>query len=68
MEQFVTLKIFTDELNAQMAKNLLEAASITVKIQSDNAGGMMPHLSFSNGIKVLVLKSDFEKAQDLLNS
>lgn len=67
MSQFITVKVFTDELEAAMAKNLLDTSGIPTRLQSDNAGGVMPHLSFSNGIKLMVPAANLEKAQDLLN-
>jgi len=65
----VTLvKVYPGDFEAQAAKAQLDDAGIKCFISTDNEGGMMPSLSLSIGIKVMVNKDDLDKAVEILKA
>ena len=62
------LKTFPSDFEAQTAKLQLDEAGIKSFISTDNEGGMMPSLSLSIGVKVMVNKDDLEKAVEVLKA
>ncbi len=64
----IVLKIFQNDLEANTARTFLDEAGIYSFISSDNYGGMMPALSHSEGIKLIVNSEDFEKSVDILKA
>jgi hypothetical protein len=70
MEQInlVAVKAFATQLDADLAKSLLESAGIDAIIQADRAGGMRDHLAWSGfGFKLLVREEDVEEAREALH-
>jgi hypothetical protein len=64
----VVVKIFMNEVEAQLAKEQLESEGIKCFIKSDNYGGMMPALDLSEGVKLIVNEYNFEKAVEVLKA
>jgi len=62
----VTIRTFTNELDANLAKSALEAAGIDCMIGRDDCGGMRPSLSMVQGIKLIVRSEDAERAAGVL--
>lgn len=63
----VAVEAFATQIEADVAKSLLDSAGIDSMIQSDRAGGMRDHLAWSGfGFKLLVREEDVEEARDLL--
>jgi len=62
----VILKTYSTEIDADIDKGRLEAAGIKAEVTSDDCGGMRPHLAYSLGVKLLVLREDEERARGLL--
>ncbi len=58
---------FLNDLEAGIARSALEAAGIESMIQSDDCGGMRPHLWMS-GIDLLVRSEDVQNAEDVLGT
>lgn len=57
------------QVEADLAKSMLEAAGIDSMIQADRAGGMRDHLAWSGlGFKVLVREEDAAEAHDVLQT
>lgn len=65
--EFVVLKTYFNDTDAQLASSLLKSSGIEVFIRRDNFGGMGPHLAFARGIRLLVQKEDEENARQLLS-
>jgi hypothetical protein len=63
----ITIRTFDDELQADLAKCALEAAGIDCMISRDDCGGMRPHLSMTQGIKIIVRAEDVELAGKVLS-
>ena len=64
----VTICVFNDELEANFAKSTLESEGVDSMLSGDNAGGMEPPLSLSQGIKLIVRSEDAERAEAILSS
>lgn len=59
---------FASQVEADLAKSVLESAGIDATIQADRAGGMRDHLAWSGfGFKVLVREEDAVGAHDVLH-
>jgi len=52
--RFVVLEVFNSEVEAEMSRAQLEASGIEAFVSKDDAGGMRPHLQFSQGVRLLV--------------
>ena len=65
--KLVVVHAFGSQAEADLAKSMLESASIDSMIQADRAGGMRDHLAWSGfGFKVLVREEDAATARDVL--
>ena len=61
------LKSYNRELEAEMAKELLENEGIRAMVVSDDCAGMYPQFqSQSKGVRLLVAPDDLEKAREVL--
>jgi hypothetical protein len=66
--KLVTLQQFTDRMQAEMAKGLLDSAGIPSIISSADAGGVRPvPFAFGVGITLSVKENDLEKAKEVLS-
>lgn len=63
----VTIRVFSDELEANFAKSTLESEGVDSMLSRDNAGGMEPPLSLAQGIKLIVRNEDAERARAILS-
>ncbi len=62
----VVVGTFGSVIDAEMAKSALDAAEIDSFIQSDDAGGMRPHMAFAMGARLIVRPEDAERATKIL--
>lgn len=67
-EKTVVLKVFTNEFEAELAKSILEEEGIKAYISSDDVGGMQPPQQMSEGIKLIVMETDYDKAKEVLDA
>lgn len=56
-----------NDLDAAIAKGILEENGIRVFVRKDDCGGMEPQLQLTEGVKILVPLEDAERAGILLN-
>jgi hypothetical protein len=64
--ELVTIRTFVNEVEANLAKSLLEAAGIDSMLAGDDCGGMRPSLTWAQGIKLVVRSGDAERAAAVL--
>jgi len=65
----VVVHSFRSQVDADLAKSMLESAGIDAMIQADRAGGMRDHLAWSGfGFKVIVREEDAATAREVLKS
>ncbi len=67
MAELVVVATFLNQIEADMAKGILEGADIESMISADDAGGLRPHL-WMGGVRLLVRAEDAEQAIKILNS
>jgi hypothetical protein len=66
--KLIVLQSFASQMEADLAKSVLESAGIEALVQADRAGGMRDHLAWSGfGFKILVREEDAESASQLLH-
>lgn len=65
-DEIVIARSYSYRHEAKIGRSMLEANGIDAKIYSDDSGGEYPSLSSSNGVRLLVRRSDAEKARKLL--
>ena len=61
----VVLRTFENVVQAELAKSALESIEVDSFIQTDDAGGMRPHLAM-NRVRLVVRSEDAEKAHAIL--
>ena len=68
MSEVVVLKMFSNEIEARMAQQLLEESGVKAFVFKDDVGGMEPQLQLTAGVRLLVRGADAERAQELLKT
>jgi len=66
-EHMISVAEFDNELEAGIARGHLEAAGIAAILSKDDAGGMLPSLQETEGVRVLVLPGEMRKAKAILH-
>ena len=67
-EEIVVIKMFSNEIDATMAQQLIEDSGISAFVFKDDVGGMEPHLQRTNSVRLIVNRADAERAQQILNT
>lgn len=67
-DDIVVLNIFSNEMEARMAQQVLQLEGVRAFVFKDDAGGMEPHLQASGGVRLLVTRADVERANQILGS
>jgi hypothetical protein len=67
-EEVVVLKTYNNEIEAEMAQQVLQEAGVTAFVFKDDAGGMEPQLQRTNGVRLLVNRADAHEAHILLKT
>jgi hypothetical protein len=67
-ENSVVAKTFPNEFEAERAKGILEENGIESFVQRDDAGGMEPPLQLTEGVKLIVLEEDLQRAKEILEA
>jgi len=65
--ELVVIRTFTDRIEAELAHSALEAAGIASMLRSDDAGGLRPHMTLTNGVELLVRAEDAAVARAVLD-
>jgi hypothetical protein len=65
-EETVVLKVFSTEMDAKMAQDVLGDDGIKAFVFKDDGGGMEPHLQRTNGVRLVVNRVDAERARKIL--
>jgi hypothetical protein len=64
----VAIKIFSNEVEATLAQQLLQDSGVSAFVFKDDAGGMEPHLQRTRGVRLVVARRDAERAREILQS
>jgi hypothetical protein len=65
-DEIFVIKIFSTEIEAGMAQQVLHDQGVVAFISGDDAGGMEPHLQRTNGVRLLVNRANMERARHIL--
>ena len=66
MSEEVLIKIFNNEIDANMARDVLKDEGITASVFKDDSGGMEPHLQRTRGVRLVVKPVDAVRAREIL--
>ena len=67
-DEVIVLKTFNNEIEAGMAQQVLHEAGMTAFVFKDDAGGMEPQLQQTNGVRLVVNRTDAPRAHKLLKT
>lgn len=68
MSQLVVLKTFTDGMEAEVVRGMLEAHGIFAHISRDDLGGTRLDLNMISGVKLMVPSESLDQAMELLKA
>jgi hypothetical protein len=68
MSEEQIIKIFNNETDAEIARQLLQAAGVKAFAFKDDAGGMEPHLQLTGGVRLVVNSADADRAHQILQT
>ncbi|MEP6707830.1 MAG: DUF2007 domain-containing protein [Pyrinomonadaceae bacterium] len=64
----VVIKTFSNEIDAEMANQLLRESGVKSFVFKDDAGGMEPHLQLTGSVRLVVSRADAERAREILQT
>jgi hypothetical protein len=62
------VKVFSNEMDAVMAQELLHESGIRSFVSKDDAGGMEPYLQLTNGVRLIVNQDDAVRASEIIRT
>ena len=65
-QETVVLKVFATDMDAKMARDVLNDEGITAFVFKDDGGGMEPHLQRTFGVRLVVNPGDAKRARKIL--
>lgn len=66
LNRTVVLNKYSDEISAEIAKQVLDEHGISAIISKDDSGGMTPNLQYVMRVRLLVLNKDLKRARAIL--
>jgi hypothetical protein len=63
----VVVRTYSNEIEADLAASWLKAEGIAYEVISDDAGGALPMLQMTRGIKLVVDRADEDRANEILD-
>lgn len=67
-EEVFVLKMFSNEIEARMAQELLQKSGVEAFVFKDDVGGMEPQLQLTAGVRLLVSGVDAGRAHQILET
>ena len=67
-EEVVVLKTFNNEIEAEMAQQVLQEGGVSAFVFKDDVGGMEPQLQWCNGVRLVVNRADAQHAHKMLKT
>ena len=67
-DELVNIRTFSNVMDASMAQQILEQSDISSFVSADDAGGMEPQLQLSMGVRLIVNRTDADRALEILRS
>lgn len=66
--EYVVVRRFTTEVEAELARAILESNGINAIVLRDDGGGMLPAMSLMSAVRLVVAPADAEAAQEVLEA
>ncbi len=66
LDGYVEIDVFSNDIEAEIAKGMLTENGVNALIGKDDCGGMMPNFQMAHGVRLYVLPKDAEKSKSLL--
>jgi putative signal transducing protein len=67
-DDYVVVRRFTTEVEAELARAILESNGIAAAVLRDDAGGMLPAMSVLSAVRLVVATADAEVAREVLDA
>ncbi|MEP6715204.1 MAG: hypothetical protein ABJC09_06500 [Terriglobia bacterium] len=64
-DALVTFRTFSNHMEADLAKSLLEAFGVECTTSSDDCAGQRPHMSLADGVHLIIRDQDRERAEEI---
>ena len=65
-EDLVVLRVFSNEIEAGMSQQVLQESGVKAFIFKDDVGGMEPQLQLAGGVRLVVNRTDADRAHEIL--
>lgn len=65
-EEEVVLRMFSNEIDARMSQQVLHESGVKAFVFKDDVGGMEPQLQLTGGVRLIVNRTDAERAHKIL--
>ena len=65
-EEVVVLRMFSNVIDARMSQQVLQGSGVKAFVFKDDVGGMEPHLQLTGGARLVVNRTDAERAHQIL--
>jgi hypothetical protein len=66
MDEIICVCQVSNSMQANLIKAHLESEGIPCYLKSDDAGGAMPQLTYTNGIEIMVKENDRNEAMSII--
>jgi len=67
-DEYVVVRRFTTEVEAELARAILESNGIAAAVLRDDGGGMLPAMSLLSAVRLVVAPPDAEAAREVLDA
>jgi hypothetical protein len=67
-DEYVVVRRFTTEVEAELARAILESNGIAAAVLRDDGGGMLPAMSLLSAVRLVVAPADAESAREVLDA
>lgn len=67
-DDITVIRTFSNEMDAEMARQMLRNAGIEAFVFKDDAGGMEPYLQLTNSVRLVVSKENANRAYEVIQT
>jgi hypothetical protein len=66
-DDIVLFKCYSSDMDAEIAKSVLDSEGIQAMVVRDDASGMYPQFQLLIGVRLMVRQEDLERAHEILD-
>jgi hypothetical protein len=67
-QEYVVVRRFATEVEAELARAILESNGISAAVLRDDGGGMLPAMSVMSAVRLVVAPEDADAAHEVLDA